>query len=64
MTRAKIVLLTEVRRTGPPPPHGWGFTTGFTQEVLQKPGVTGTSRETASQGEGTPAVRRRVKEGA
>ena len=62
VTRAKIVLLTEVRRTGPTPPHGWGFTTGFTQEVLRKPAMTETSRETASQGEGTSAVRCRVKE--
>ena len=64
VTRAKISLLTEMRRVGPTPPRGWGFTAGFTQEVLRKPGTTGTSRETASQGEGTSVVRRRVKERA
>ena len=43
VTRAKIALLTEMRRMGPTPPRGWGFTTGFTQEVLRKPGTTGTN---------------------
>lgn len=55
------MLLTEMRSTGPTPPRGWGSITGFTEEVMPKPGMTGTSRDTASQAEGTSAVRHRLE---
>lgn len=55
------MLLTEMRSTGPTPPHGWGIITGFAEEVMPKPGTTGTSRDTASQAEGTSAVRHRLE---
>lgn len=55
------MLLTEMRSMGPTPPRGWGSITGFTEEVMPKPGMTGTSRDTASQAEDTSAVRHRLE---